>query len=57
MKYEVTVKIEGRKDWTTIVEAPREGLAQTRAIANYMNVDEHAPLFGEFVDYDVTLKG
>jgi len=50
VRYRVTVKIDGREDWTTEVSALDEWKARTRAMASYTN--DHR-LSGEFVDYDV----
>ncbi len=48
MFYKVTVKVEGKGDWSTTVEAPREGLAKTRVMFDYPH-----QLRGELVIYEV----
>ncbi len=52
MKFEVTVIVEGQEDFTTIVEASREGLAKTEAMF------KHAlNLRGELVEFTCKALG
>jgi hypothetical protein len=44
--YHVTVEVEGNPDYTFIVQASREGIAQTRAMLEYPY-----PLEGQLVTY------
>ena len=46
MKYDVTIMVEGRADFSVIVDAPRESLAETRAMFHYPH-----PLKGEWVTF------
>ncbi len=52
MNYEVTVKVEGHPDYTVVIDAPREGLATTRAMAVYPH-----QLCGQLVEFSVKELG
>jgi hypothetical protein len=46
--YKVTVRTAKNPDYTVTVMAPKDGLAEARAMANYPH-----PLSGDFVEFDV----
>jgi hypothetical protein len=47
-RFDITVVVDGFEDYRVLVNAPREGLAHTRAMRHYPH-----PLRGQFVDYVV----